>query len=238
MAEALRADRARVRHAVLLIALVAFHVAGPTIQTVSPRASILLLLPLYVALLGSSALAVVHGRERLIVAALAVPLGLAIPAVLLTESPQPHALPVAALPFLAYTSYVVFRGVLAPGVVDEARLLGSASVFILMAQVLAGVYSALEWIAPGSLVQASDQPLGPGGLAYFSVVTQTTLGYGDIAPVSGTARALATLQAMAGLFYMAVVVARFAGGYRLGRPTGSDAGGVGSEAQNPSRSVE
>jgi hypothetical protein len=238
MAGALQADRAHVRHALLLVALLSFHVAGPTVQSVSPRISILLLLPLYVVLLGSSALAVLHGRERLLVSVLAVPLGLAIPAVLLTESPQPHALPVAALPFLAYTSYVVFRGVLAPGVVDEARLLGSASVFILMAQVWAGVYSALEWIAPGSLTQGNEQPLRPGDLAYFSVVTQTTLGYGDIAPVSGTARALATLQAMAGLFYMAVVVARFAGGYRLGRPTGSDAGGVASEAPNASRSVE
>jgi hypothetical protein len=44
---------------------------------------------------------------------------------------------------------------------------------------------------------------------YFSLVTITTLGYGDIAPVSQEARSLATLQAVTGQFYVAVLVARF-----------------------------
>jgi hypothetical protein len=56
-----------------------------------------------------------------------------------------------------------------------------------------------------------ESSVHPGDLAYFSLVTQTTLGYGDIVPASPLARAFATLQALTGLFYMGVVVARFTG---------------------------
>jgi hypothetical protein len=52
----------------------------------------------------------------------------------------------------------------------------------------------------------------PAGLEfYFSFVTMTTLGYGDIVPVSSAARGLATLQAVVGQLYLAVLVARLVG---------------------------
>jgi Na+/H+-dicarboxylate symporter len=46
---------------------------------------------------------------------------------------------------------------------------------------------------------------------YFSFVTLTTLGYGDITPVSTAARMLATIQAVIGQMYLTVLVARFVG---------------------------
>jgi Ion channel len=52
---------------------------------------------------------------------------------------------------------------------------------------------------------------GPGlhrAFLYFSYVTQTTMGYGDITPVTPLARSLATVQAIAGQLYLAVLVAR------------------------------
>jgi voltage-gated potassium channel len=45
-------------------------------------------------------------------------------------------------------------------------------------------------------------------LLYFSYVTQTTMGYGDLTPATPLARSLATLQAIAGQLYLAVLVAR------------------------------
>ena len=54
----------------------------------------------------------------------------------------------------------------------------------------------------------------PAGLEfYYSFVTMTTLGYGDIVPVSSAARGLATLQAVVGQLYLAVLVARLVGLY-------------------------
>lgn len=46
---------------------------------------------------------------------------------------------------------------------------------------------------------------------YFSFVTQTTLGYGDITPIAGFAKNLAALQAMAGVFYLATLVSGLMG---------------------------
>ena len=48
-------------------------------------------------------------------------------------------------------------------------------------------------------------------LVYFSYVTQTTLGYGDISPVSGIARAIVISQSLFGQIYIAVIVARLVG---------------------------
>ncbi len=46
---------------------------------------------------------------------------------------------------------------------------------------------------------------------YFSFVTLTTLGYGDITPVSSGARSLAVVEALCGQLYLAVIVARLIG---------------------------
>jgi hypothetical protein len=64
---------------------------------------------------------------------------------------------------------------------------------------------------------------------YYSYVTLTTLGYGDITPASSYARSSAVLEAMTGVLYMAILVARLVSlyGQRLndqwiesGRPEG------------------
>jgi hypothetical protein len=208
-----RASQTTVRHLRLLAALLAFHLVGPAVETTAPRVATLVLLPMYVVVLGAAALAMTGGRRR-VLGMLALPLVVAIAYVVVADDARTLVLPVAALPFLTYTCVVVFREVLAPGVVDETKLLGSASVFVLLAQLWAGVYAGLEWFASGSFVSVGGVAT-PGDLVYFSLVTQTTLGYGDVTPVSPFARACATLQATAGLFYMGVVVARFAGRLEL-----------------------
>ncbi len=48
---------------------------------------------------------------------------------------------------------------------------------------------------------------------YYSLTTQATLGYGDIVPVSPTARLLAMSQAVGGVFYMTLLVAHLVGVY-------------------------
>jgi hypothetical protein len=54
-------------------------------------------------------------------------------------------------------------------------------------------------------------------LLYYSLITQCSVGYGDILPVSDAARMLAVIQAVVGQFYMAVVVAIFVGMYATQR---------------------
>ena len=70
----------------------------------------------------------------------------------------------------------------------------------------------METIRPGSffvdpsrqVTQLLDKP----DLLYFSFVTLTTLGYGEVTPVVGYARAAAVLETLTGVFFMAVLVSR------------------------------
>jgi hypothetical protein len=211
-------------HARLLAALLFFHVAAPATQTIAPSLALALLLPLYVIVLGAAALVMSSRRSRLLIVALALPMILATPPAFFSATPEPLILSVSTLPFLIFAAGVVFRSVLTPGAIDRSRLLGAGSVFILLSQVWAGAYSGLELLSPGAFAASSGSPVGPSDLAYLSLVTQTTLGYGDITPTTPIARALATLQAVAGLFYMGVVVARFAGHLELDAAASDDHG--------------
>jgi voltage-gated potassium channel Kch len=67
-------------------------------------------------------------------------------------------------------------------------------------------------LVPGSFAfstgPASSQAMTGFTAYYFSFVTLTTVGYGDITPVSNGARALAAMEAMTGTLYVAVLISR------------------------------
>lgn len=96
-------------------------------------------------------------------------------------------------------------------------LLGSLCVYILLSLVAMFGYLAVAATNTGAFrgLSGADRPLND--LLYFSVTTLTTLGYGDIVPVAPLARALATLEALAGQLYLVVLVAYLVG-LRLTQP--------------------
>lgn len=95
------------------------------------------------------------------------------------------------------------------------RLIGAGSVYLLLGLGFGVLNMLIEALLPGSF-----KGLNPGGdgsvgldLIYFSFVTMTTLGYGDVTPVRPLAQAMAYMGAVAGQFYIAVLVAGLVGGY-------------------------
>ena len=97
---------------------------------------------------------------------------------------------------------------------------GALCVFVLFGMCWANVYTLLERLVPGSFtvdfgryhVDAGADPLAAAGVfTYYSFITLTTVGYGDIVPSSATARWLVWLEAVFGQFYMAVFVSRLIG---------------------------
>ncbi|MHC4130271.1 MAG: potassium channel family protein [Planctomycetota bacterium] len=66
-----------------------------------------------------------------------------------------------------------------------------------------------EYISVGAYKNFAGQ--GSAIALYYSLVTMTTLGYGDIVPVAPPARTLAGMQAVTGQLYIAVLVARLVG---------------------------
>ena len=68
-----------------------------------------------------------------------------------------------------------------------------------------------------------DQVVNFSDLVLFSYATLTTLGYGDITPVTSPARSLAILEAVFGVLYSAILVARLIGLYRPAARPAADA---------------
>jgi hypothetical protein len=96
--------------------------------------------------------------------------------------------------------------------VTRQTISAAVSVYLLMALMWTFIYRLLENLYPGSFAVAHDQLLGAENIyLYFSLVTITTLGYGDITPVRSQAVALSVLEAITGQIYLVVVVAWFVG---------------------------
>jgi hypothetical protein len=117
--------------------------------------------------------------------------------------------------FLGFTTLILLRHVLQAEQVDSDTLYGAVSVYLLLGVVWALLYGVIETAQPGSFsasaALAGDEAKTWDDLIYYSFVTLTTLGYGDIAPLSPRVRSLAVLEAIAGVFYVAVLVARLVG---------------------------
>jgi hypothetical protein len=91
-------------------------------------------------------------------------------------------------------------------------LCGAAVVYLLMAIMWTFIFSALETLHPGSFKIPENQDiLISRNFLYYSFVTLTTLGYGDITPVTSLARSLCVLEAVIGQLYLVVQVAWLVG---------------------------
>ena len=112
--------------------------------------------------------------------------------------------------FFGFTAAVLFLEVFRSRAVDQDVLAGAACCFILIAFAWSSAYVWLETAQPGSFsLPAGADPWS--ALLYFSFVTLTTLGYGEIIPIVDAARSLVLLEAVVGVLYSAIVVARLVG---------------------------
>lgn len=106
--------------------------------------------------------------------------------------------------------------VLRSGRVTADRIFAAICVYMLIGYGWAFVYALLDEILPGSfaaLTEASrnDYTQRVMQFRYFSFMTLTTVGYGDVLPRSDAARTLAALEAVMGQIYLTVLVARLVG---------------------------
>jgi voltage-gated potassium channel Kch len=83
------------------------------------------------------------------------------------------------------------------------------STYFLIGVMWAGIYIVLEGISPGSFSGISED----ADLLYFSFVTLTTVGFGDITPQSILGKRLAVFEAAMGGIYLAVIIAMIVGRY-------------------------
>ena len=122
---------------------------------------------------------------------------------------------ISLLGFLLIAVWCALKQVAIGTEVSANRLVGAVCVYLLLGVIWAFAYTLLDLLSPGSFQGFSplDDPYWDSEWLYFSFVTMTTLGYGDILPVSAMARALAYLQSVTGQFYVAVLVAGLVSAY-------------------------
>ncbi len=121
--------------------------------------------------------------------------------------------------FLTVMTALVMRAVVRDERVTGDKIVASICGYLLLGTCWAIAYALLEAANPGSFALAGafaeGESLGAGSqtsvFAYFSFVTLTTLGYGDITPISPQAQTLAWMEAGAGQIYLTVLVARLVG---------------------------
>lgn len=90
-------------------------------------------------------------------------------------------------------------------------LLAATSLYLVIGSGFAALLGLIEWCAPGSFVASSGAPIGWQQMLYFSYVTMTTVGYGDITPVGFYAQSVASFEAIGGTLYSVLLLSRLVG---------------------------
>ena len=128
----------------------------------------------------------------------------------------------AALAFFIFVVGSLIRFILRAPRVDTNVLCAGLSGYLLLALVWVPAYLMLARLNPA----AFTLPSAPGAAAtmdgftatYFSFITLCTVGYGDVTPVSRGARMLAVMEAIVGLFFIAVLISRLVAVYSATQP--------------------
>ena len=206
---------------------------------IQSRPDLVLLLSLLLAILLTPALNRV-GWSRLILAAVTfVPIVLSVirlsqikrwvwPSVLLALANvifvvAGNTFPSPILTGLRWASLAAFFGFAAAGLfsylrnsstVAQAELYTAVNIYLLLGLLWATIYLAIDAFSPGSIKMGGEPADRQTELLYFSLITLSTVGYGDIAPLSGMARIVAALEGVTGVLYIATTVALLVSRFR------------------------
>jgi ion channel len=112
--------------------------------------------------------------------------------------------------FLVLLNAVILIRVFREGPVNRHRIQGSILAYVVLGLIWSQAYQLVEIVHPGAfnLPAALTDEARSVSLNYFSFVTLTTVGYGDITPVLPISRSLATLEALTGQLFPAILIAR------------------------------
>ena len=207
------------RLAWLFLVLIAFFLTFPLLA--ESAAGILFLDLLLFAMLIFSAYAVSRNRTVLTIAVvLALPtMGFWVSAQTTDSAPLGFAGLAFSATFFLYVVIVLLGEVLDSETVDADTIYGAMSAYLLVGITWSFFYAMVNLAVPNAFVFgsfATHAEIDPilGGLrffVYYSLVTLSTLGYGDITPLAPMARSLASLEAVIGQLYIAVLVAQLVG---------------------------
>jgi len=205
----------------LLVALALLLITAPLVQDM-PFGD--LVEPVLLTLVMVSAMLAIGGRRQTLIVALL----LVLPA--LAAKWVHHFWPDRVSPFVylvpgtAFFLFVVaqlIRFILRSPTVDANVLCAGLSGYLLLGVLWTPLYMAVGRWNPAAFAMPAGGTMDGFTALYFSFITLSTVGYGDIAPVSKAARMLAPMEAVVGLFYVAVLISRLVAIYSTPPPAQS-----------------
>jgi hypothetical protein len=110
--------------------------------------------------------------------------------------------------FLIFTAGIILSHVLKDEAVTAEKISAAICVYLLIGLIWAYLFSLVHALQPGSF-QIENPDFSH--FVYYSFITLSTLGYGDITPLTPQAQSLAYVEAIAGQIYLTVLVARLVG---------------------------
>ena len=114
--------------------------------------------------------------------------------------------------FFAFAILIIIAFVFESQQVTRDVICAAVVVYLFIGVVWSGIFLFMENLQPGSFSMGQRSFENKGLLFnYFSFTTLTTLGYGDITPLTGQTKAIAVLEAIIGQIYLTVLVARLVG---------------------------
>ena len=120
---------------------------------------------------------------------------------------------IVGLIFFTLVAFIMLQDILTNGHrVDFSLIMGAVCVYLFIAITFECLYELIYFFDPMSFDGLTGVSLKEDGpFFYFSIVTLTTLGYGDITPATRIARSMVSFQALLGQIYLTVLVARLVG---------------------------
>lgn len=205
--------------------LIALFVLLGTVPFVDEFAGGLLVESVLLTLVLLSAVIAVGGRRR----SLVVGVLLATPAVVSKwtahfwpDYSPPEFTQAAAILFLSFVTVQLFSFIVTAPQVNSEVLCAAIAVYLILGLTWAFAYSLVAVLNPHAFAftVSSDpnQMMIRFQALYFSFITLTTVGYGDIVPVSKVARFLAMSEATVGMFFATILIARLVTLYSGNRP--------------------
>jgi len=117
--------------------------------------------------------------------------------------------------FFGLTVVTLFNYLKRATFISQAHLYTAITIYLMMGIQWFALYNVIDIVFPGSFMNTSSVAgVREPELLYFSLVTLSTIGYGDIVPLQGEARMLAALEGIAGVLYIAITVALLVNAYR------------------------
>jgi voltage-gated potassium channel len=117
-----------------------------------------------------------------------------------------------------YVGLMIFQDIMKAKRISSNEIYGAISVYLLIGVFFGMIYQIVLVFDPHAFnfnpTNFKNLTPSDGDIFYYSLITLSTVGYGDVSPVAPIARSISMIEAILGVMYMATMIARFVAGHK------------------------